>query len=246
MDPEALLAEALDAEPAERARLREQVVTSHLWLADSISRRFRYRGEDADDLLQVARIGLIEACERFQPGRGPFAAFASVTITGMLKRHFRDHGWTIRPPRRTQELAAEMWQQWPMVAQRMGKVPSERELAAQLGETPASVSGARYANQAYRALSIEGAQLHGNQFATHETAEQIERLETLLLLRSVWTQLDDGERQLLRLRFSELCSQAEIAAQIGTSQMQVSRLLTRLLAKLRRLIEGVEGHRLAS
>lgn len=243
---ESLLIEAIDADPAERARLHEEVVTSHLWLADRLSLRFRYRGEDAEDLLQVARLGLIEACERFRPDRGTFQAFASATISGMLKRHFRDQGWTVRPPRRTQELAAEMWQQWPLLAQRMGKVPSERELAAQLGETPASVADARYANQAYRAMSIEGARNRGSQFATQETAEAIDRLETLLLLRGVWTELDDGERRLLQLRFYELWSQAEIAREIGTSQMQVSRLLTRLLTKLRLLIEGSEDLTLAS
>lgn len=243
---ESLLHRALGAHPVERARLHEEVITSHLWLAESISCRYRFRGEDPDDLLQVARIGLIEACERFQPDRGTFAAFASATINGMLKRHFRDHGWTVRPPRRTQELAAEMWQQWPLLAQRMGKVPSERELAAQLGETPASVADARYAHQAYRAMSIEGARTRGSQFPTYETAEEIDRLESFLLLRDVWTQLDDGERLLLQLRFYELWSQAEIAREIGTSQMQVSRLLTRLLTKLRLLIEGPEDLTLAS
>ncbi len=127
-----------------------------------------------------------------------------------------------------------------------GKVPTERELASQLGETPASVAGARYANQAYRALSMDAARLRGSEFATSETAEEIDRLETLMLLRGVWSRLDENERLLLRLRFCELWSQAEIAREIGASQMQVSRLLARVLTKLRVLIDGEEHQQLAS
>lgn len=230
----------MDAEPQERRRLHDEVVTRHLWLAERMSRRFRYRGEEPEDLLQVARIGLIEACERFRPDRGPFLAFATPTITGVLKRHFRDHGWTVRPPRRTQELALEMWQQWPVLAQRLGKVPSERDLATQLGEPVDSVAGARYANQAYHAMSLDAVNTLDAQFATDETSRDIDRLETRLVLADVLAQLDDQERGLLRLRFGELMSQADIAVEIGTSQMQVSRLLNRLMRKLRLLVEGSE------
>ena len=104
-----LLRRAGAADGEEQQRLLDEVVTSHLWLAETLARRFQYRGEDLDDLQQVARIGLVEACRRFDPERGSFIAFAIPTITGVLKRHFRDHGWLIRPPRRTQELASGIW-----------------------------------------------------------------------------------------------------------------------------------------
>lgn len=118
-----LLSRARIADVEERQRLHDEVVTSHLWLAESLARRFQYRGEDLDDLQQVARIGLVEACQRFDPERGSFIAFASPTITGVLKRHFRDHGWLVRPPRRTQELASGIWKQWPELVQQLGSIP---------------------------------------------------------------------------------------------------------------------------
>lgn len=133
---EEILAGALAADPAERRRLHDEVVVSHLWLADTIARRFSFRGEELEDLVQVARVGLVEACERFSPERGAFLAFAAPTITGVLKRHFRDHGWSIRPPRHAQEVAAEMWSQWPAIVQRLGRIPTGRDLADHLDEPP--------------------------------------------------------------------------------------------------------------
>ena len=122
---------------------------SHLWLADSVARRFRDRGEDAEDLRQIARSGLVEACARFDPDQGSFAAFAFPTVTGLVKRHFRDHGWSIRPSRPTQELSAEMWRRWPEVAQAVGGEPTERQLADVLRVPLDDVRRARRATQAY-------------------------------------------------------------------------------------------------
>ena len=131
------------------------MVVSHLWLADSVARRFRDRGEDADDLRQIARAGLVEACGRFDPDQGSFAAFAFPTVTGLVKRHFRDHGWSIRPPRPTQELSAEMWRRWPEVAQAVGGEPTERQLADVLGVPLEDVRRARRATQAYTCSSLD-------------------------------------------------------------------------------------------
>ena len=234
------------ADVQEQQRLHDEVVTSHLWLAESLARRFQYRGEDLDDLQQVARIGLVEACQRFDPERGSFIAFAIPTITGVLKRHFRDHGWLVRPPRRTQELASGIWKQWPALVQQLGSIPGEAELARQLGQPVGSVREARYASQSYSPTSMEAAAERGISFGSAESDEDLQRVEARLIIDGALAQLSAEERKLLVLRFFDQHSQAEIAAELGTSQMQVSRLLTRLLAKLRLSIGSLQGLTLAS
>jgi RNA polymerase sigma-B factor len=224
----------------ERQQIIDEVVTSHLWLAETLSRRFLHRGEDEEDLLQVARTGLVEAAQRFDPEQGAFIAFAVPTITGVLKRHFRDHGWMVRPPRRTQELASGIWQQWPALVQTIGAIPSPQDLANQLGESVGAVQQARYASHCYSPASIEAAVARGMSFSSTESDEEIDRAEARLIVSAALDQLTDCERQLLWYRFYEQRSQAEIAAAIGTSQMQVSRLLCRVLGKLRSII-GTPG-----
>ena len=155
-----LLRRARHAAPAEKARLQNEVTTSHIWLADSLARRFHHRGEDADDLQQVARFGLVQAVQRYDPDQGPFLAFAIPTINGCLKRHFRDHGWLVRPPRRTQELAAELRQQWPDLIQQLQADPSDQDLADHLGQSIKVVREASGANQCYRPSSLTA--VHGS------------------------------------------------------------------------------------
>jgi RNA polymerase sigma-B factor len=236
----ALLIKARQVGEEERQQIIDEVVTSHLWLAETLSRRFLHRGEDEEDLLQVARTGLVEAAQRFDPEQGAFIAFAVPTITGVLKRHFRDHGWMVRPPRRTQELASGIWQQWPALVQAIGAIPSPQDLANQLGESVGAVQQARYASHCYSPASIEAAVARGMSFSSTESEEEIDRAEARLIVSAALDQLTDCERQLLRYRFYEQRSQAEIAAAIGTSQMQVSRLLCRVLGKLRSII-GTAG-----
>ena len=231
-----LLIEAETAGPARRQLIIDEVVCSHLWLAETLARRFLHRGEDEEDLLQVACTGLVEACQRFDPHQGSFVGFAVPTITGVLKRHFRDHGWVVRPPRPTQELASTIWRQWPALVQQMGAVPGTRDLAAELGEPVGAVQAARFASQGYSASSIDAAMSRGICFGSSETDEDIDRSEARLIVEEVLAQLDDDERRLIWLRFYEQRSQSEIAEEIGTSQMQVSRLLSRLMIKLRVLI----------
>lgn len=235
--------EAVDADPERRQVLLDEVVQDHLWLAETLSRRFWFRGEDADDLLQVARTGLVEACQRFDPDQGPFLAFAVPTIAGVLKRHFRDHGWMVRPPRRTQELASSIWQRWPDVAQSVGTIPSERQLADTLGVPIVAVRQARFASQDYTSSSLDATLLRGPGHSGVDLRageEESERCEARLVVQRVWARLEPAEQELLRMRFFEQRSQSDIATEIGTSQMQVSRLLTRLLAKLRGLIGALE------
>ena len=239
----ALVREARDATPERRRVLVDEVVTSHLWLADAVARRFRDRGEEADDLRQIARAGLVEACARFDPDQGPFTAFAFPTVTGLVKRHFRDHGWSVRPPRPTQELSAEMWRSWPEIAQAVGGEPSERQVATSLGATVADVRRARSASQGYSCSSLDALAQD-----LSEDDPEGERCEARVLVASVWPELTADERRLLRMRFVEERSQSDIAAELGTNQMQVSRLLARLMTKLRRLIgplDEVRGTRAA-
>ncbi|HZA31580.1 MAG TPA: sigma-70 family RNA polymerase sigma factor [Propionibacteriaceae bacterium] len=242
----ALLIKAREVGEEERQQIFDEVVTSHLWLAETLSRRFLHRGEDEEDLLQVARTGLVEAAQRFDPEQGAFIAFAVPTITGVLKRHFRDHGWMVRPPRRTQELASGIWQQWPALVQTIGAIPSAKDLANQLGESVGAVQQARYASHCYSPASIEAAVARGMSFSSTESEEEIDRTEVRLIVSTALDQLTDCERQLLWYRFYEQRSQAEIAAAIGTSQMQVSRLLCRVLGKLRSIIGTVGETALAS
>ena len=231
-----LILEAETAGPARRQQILDEVVTSHLWLAETLASRFTHRGQDEEDLLQVARTGLVEACQRYQPHQGSFVGFAVPTITGVLRRHFRDHGWVVRPPRPTQELASTIWQQWPTLVQQMGAVPRARDLADELGEPLGAVQQARFASQGYSASSIDAAMTRGICFCSDETDDDIDRTEARLIIEEVLPQLTAEERRLIWLRFYEQRSQSAIAQEIGTSQMQVSRLLSRLLGKLRVII----------
>jgi len=235
---------ALSCDPVERDQIYEQVVNSHLWLADALARRFRRPSEEMDDLQQVARTGLVQAVRRYDPEHGPFTAFAVPTITGVLKRHFRDHGWLVRPPRRTQELSAQMRQQWPELTQRLRTAPSDRELADSLGASLEAVREAMCANQGYRSDSLEAVGARGSLNEGHP--DDINQCENRLMLARVWRQLTAEERRLLVLRFYEERSQSDIAERIGTSQMQVSRLLARTLRRLRTMIGGAEELRVAS
>lgn len=229
---------AQSCDPDERQQIHEQVVNSHLWLADALARRFRRASEEMDDLQQVARTGLVQAVRRYDPEHGPFTAFAVPTITGVLKRHFRDHGWLVRPPRRTQELSAQLRQQWPDLTQRLRTVPSDRELAHSLDASLEAVREAMCANQGYRSDSLDAVGARRSSDDGHP--DEISQCENRLVLARVLRQLTPEERRLLMLRFYEERSQSDIADCIGTSQMQVSRLLARTLRRLRTMIGGLE------
>jgi RNA polymerase sigma-B factor len=231
-----LLIEAETAGPLRRQQILDEVVTSHLWLAQRLARQFLHRGEDEEDLVQVAYTGLVEACLRFDPHQGSFVGFAEPTISGVLKRHFRDHGWTVRPPRPTQELASVIWRRWPTLVQEMGALPCAQDLAAELGAPVTAVQQARLASEGYTASSIDAAMSRGVSFCSNEADEDVDRTEARLIVDRAVAQLDESERRLIWLRYFEQRSQSDIAQELGISQMQVSRLLSRLLLKLRSIV----------
>jgi RNA polymerase sigma-B factor len=231
-----LLIEAQTAGPLRRQQILDEVVTSHLWLAQRLARQFLHRGEDEEDLVQVAYTGLVEACLRFDPHQGSFVGFAEPTITGVLKRHFRDHGWTVRPPRPTQELASIIWRRWPTLVQEMGALPCAQDLADELGAPVGAVQQARLASEGYTASSIDAAMSRGVCFCSSEADEDVDRTEARLIIERAVAELDESERRLIWLRYFEQRSQSDIAHELGISQMQVSRLLSRLLLKLRSIV----------
>jgi RNA polymerase sigma-B factor len=227
---------AREAGPGERRLLQDQVVCDHLWLADALARRYRRGCEDLDDLVQVARSGLVQAVRRYDPDHGPLIAFVVPTITGLLKRHYRDHGWLVRPPRRTQELSAELRRSWPVLTQQFRGAPTDEQIATRIGATVEAVRDAAQANRSYRPESLDAMPPRNASAMEIGPADEISRCETRLLINQLWRQLSREERRLLRLRFYEERSQSDIASRLGISQMQVSRLLARTLQRMRTMI----------
>lgn len=223
--------------------LRGELITAHIGLAEYLARRFNNRGEPLDDLVQVASVGLLKAVDRFDPVRGvEFSTYATHTIVGELKRHFRDKGWAVRAPRRMQELYLRLGKIIANLSQEIGRSPTIAELAAEAQVTEEEVLEALEAGQAYRFASLDapssgdgegdtmGSKL-GVDDAGIEGAEQRATLSPLL------DSLPPRERKILHLRFFDGLTQSEIARHLDISQMHVSRLLARSLAQLRQLAE---------
>jgi RNA polymerase sigma-B factor len=232
---EALLVEVQSCADAERrAELRRQAVVLTLDLADGVAHRFSGRGMDLEDLVQVARAGLLKAAHGFRCGCGSsFAAYAVPTIAGEIKRHFRDHAWAVRPPRRLQELRAELVREEEHLRQALLRDPTESELARRLGLTPSDVREVHACARAYRAVSLDGPPGAGAfDVATAGPAVDDAIADRDVLARAL-AGLSDRERLIVRLRFVEERSQSQIGVVLGVSQMQVSRLLAGILRRLR-------------
>jgi RNA polymerase sigma-B factor len=221
-------------------KLRDELVTEHIGLAQHLARRFSNRGESLDDLIQVASIGIVKSVDRFDPDRGvEFSTFAARTVLGELKRHFRDKGWSVRAPRRVQELYLEIGHATGELAQALGRPPTMAELAEATGSTLEAVIEATEAGMGYRAASLDepsrteraGTEIIGEHDASFDSVED------RALLGPALSTLPEREQTILRLRFVNGLSQSEIAERMGVSQMQVSRLLTASLRKLREIIE---------
>jgi RNA polymerase sigma-B factor len=218
---------------------RDRLVTSHLGLAHQLARRFGNRGEAHDDLVQVACLALVKAAERFDPERGVmFTTFAAASIIGELKRHFRDRGWAVRAPRRLQELLLEIGRNVERLNQELGRAPTVAELAAAVGASEDDVLEALEAGQSYRTSSLDARDREGQCMADSLGAEDggFNHVENHSALAQAMAGLSQRDRSIVQLRFVEGLSQSEIAARMGVSQMQISRLLA---ASLRRLRAGI-------
>src|SRR5438105_7347222 len=218
--------------------LRDELVESHLGLAEYLARRFCNRGEPLDDLVQVASVGLIKALDRFDPGREvEFSTYATHTIVGELKRHFRDKGWAVRAPRRMQELYLRLGKVIGILSQELGRSPTIQELAAEAQVSEEEVLEAMEAGQAYRFASLD-APSPGDEGDTMGAAlgdddPELIDAERRATLSPLLSRLPQREQTILHLRFFEGLTQSEIASRLGISQMHVSRLLGRSLAQLR-------------
>lgn len=213
---------------------REKMFHDHLSLANGLAHRFRGRGESVDDLRQVASIGLMKAAERFGPDRGvPFRAYALATMVGEIKRHFRDGSWTVKVPRRVQELSIEIRSVLDVLAQELGRMPTAGEVASYIGETTEVVIEALAATSAYQPESLDGdweAFDSGNGPVVEPLGELV---DSLISIEPGLASLSVQQREVVVLRFFHDLSQRQIAERIGVSQMQVSRLLNRAVQALR-------------
>ena len=231
-----------DTGAAESARLdaRDGLVRLHLPLVEHCARRFRNRGEPLEDLFQVGTIGLIKSIDRFDLERGvEFSTYATPTIIGEIKRHFRDKGWAIRVPRRLQELRMQIGTTTAELTQDLGRSPTPRELAATIGCSVEEIIEGIESSNAYSTLSLDAAEDAGDEGGVSmldmmglDDAE-LEHIEIRESIKPLLEALPAREKRILLLRFFRNKTQSEIAAEIGVSQMHVSRLLTRTLDQLR-------------
>jgi RNA polymerase sigma-B factor len=232
------LMRALSADPS----LRAEAIEAWLPLARHLAARYAGRGEPTDDLVQTATVGLIKAVDRYDPERGiDFAAFAIPTVLGEIKRHFRDRTWSIRVPRRLQEMRLRITQASGELTQTIGRSPTVADLAAHLGATEEEVLEGLEGAQAYSATSLstpvgpEGALELGDTLGAED--EDMRLAELRIALGPAMAALADRDRRILALRFYGNLTQSEIAEQMGISQMHVSRLIARALRTLRGFME---------
>ena len=235
---------------------REQLIERYMSLVRSLARRYSYRGEQLDDLVQIGAIGLIKAIDRFDVNRGvELTTYATPNIIGEIKRHFRDRGWSVRVPRGLQELNIQLSKLLEQLTVQHGRSPTIPELAKAAGVTDEEVLEALESGRAYSSLSLSagsGGDDDGEldpleSLGTEE--HQYEVSEDRAVLEPGFRVLDERERRILHLRFFEGLTQSQIAQQVGISQMHVSRLIRRSLEKIREEIasdEAIEGKRKAA
>ncbi len=223
-------------------RVRNQLVEAHMGVADYYVKHYSGRGVAADDLRQVALLTILRAVDRFDPDMGvEFSTFASRTVEGELKRYFRDRTWTVRPPRRAQELHLALRRAEEDLAQRLGRSPTVNELAAELDDTVDHVLEAMEAGVAHQGSSLdqtargsdesEGSSIAERVLATNEIG--FSRIDGQMVLEQLLEGLDERDRRVIQLRFYENKTQEEIAEEIGVSQSYLSRILRRVLLDLR-------------
>lgn len=229
----------LPPDSAKFERQRHAIVERCLPLADHIARRFDGRGEPRDDLVQVARVGLVNAVKRFDVDAGSdFVSFAVPTIMGEVRRHFRDNSWSVKVPRRLKELHLRLGAATADLSQRLGRAPTPSELAAELGIDRDEIVEGLVAGSSYNTLSIDsGGSGSEDAPAIADTLGDVDanldQIENREALRPLLESLPERERTVVVLRFFESLTQTQIAERVGVSQMHVSRLLARALTRLR-------------
>lgn len=223
--------------PAEQARLREEMTSRCLPFAGRMARRYRGRGEPLDDLEQVARVGLLKAIDRYDPARGSFTAYAVITISGEIKRHFRDRTWGVHVPRRIQDLSLEAGHASADLTGELSRDPTSAELAARLRVSEVALRDAQKSAGGYSPASLniavgapEAGEL-GDLLGSPDP--DLESVDDRLTVSRLLLRLPARERQMLAMRFYGNRTQTEIATELGISQMHVSRLLSRALSWLR-------------
>lgn len=227
---------------------REKLVMSHMNLVRFLANKFKNRGEPLDDLIQVGYLGLLKAIDRFDPSRGlEFTTYATPTIMGEIKRHFRDKGWSVRVPRRLQELSAKVNQATDVLTTELRRSPKIEEIAEYLDASVDEVLEAMESSSAYSSVPLEGTGNNDNddapsvldRYATEDSA--LNFTDDRLIIEEALKGFSPREREVIDLRFLQGMTQIEIAEQLGISQVQVSRLLRRTLKKIQDKIdpEGV-------
>jgi RNA polymerase sigma-B factor len=228
-----------------RKVLRDQLVELHMPLVVYLARRFSGRNEPMNDLVQVGAIGLIKAIDRFDPERKlEFSTYATPTILGEIKRHFRDTGWLIHVPRRAQEMQTTLNAARADLSQELGRAPTVPELAARIEIDEEAVLEALDAARAYSGVPLDVLAAPGESVPEHPMLgvldDGYEQVEQRALLREVIGKLPEAEREIMLLRFIANKTQTEIAAIVGVSQMQVSRLVARGLKRMRESLGAPE------
>lgn len=219
--------------------VRDALVEEHLGLAEAMARRYEGRGVPLDDLVQVATIGLLKAVTRFDPDHGAaFSSFAVPTILGELRHHFRDHGWMVNVPRRLQELRGRTDRAAAELAQRLGREPSADEVASHLHEDRDTVL---LALDGLRTAYMPGTLDTGAGDGIPSTTRAHDHVEDRVVVEELLGVLPDRQRRVVALRYWGGLSQQQIAARVGCSQMQVSRLLRRSLASLQDAATGARA-----
>jgi RNA polymerase sigma-B factor len=228
---------------------REQLIEQYMSLVRSLARRYSYRGEQLEDLVQIGAIGLIKAIDRFDVNRGvELTTYATPNIIGEIKRHFRDRGWSVRVPRGLQELNIQLSRLLEELTVQNGRSPTIPELAKAAGVTDEEVLEALESGRAYTSLSLSAGS------GSHDEDGELDPLESLgteehqyevsedrAVLAPGFRVLDERERRILHLRFFEGLTQSQIAQQVGISQMHVSRLIRRSLEKIREEIAAEQS-----
>ncbi len=237
---------------AECARLHQEIVVLNLEVADALASRYSGRGLDSDDLCQVARLALVRVVPQFRPEYGKdFLVYAVPSIVGALRKHFRDTGWTIRPPRRVQEAHQAIGRAGPALAQLLGREATIAELGEETGIGEETLREASTASDCYAPVSLDAA-VHRDAGDAERTLSSLvggedpefDRSEARMMLEPLMAGLEPRDRKVLELRFVRGLTQSEVGELISVSQMQVSRIQSRILAALRRQIGELPDQRM--